>query len=82
MHELRRGGKKIVLNYDIIRMHYANNTSLHSDSLVSKQNRRQNLKLYKSIINNFVISMSGGLRNIWLYVYLIGTTTYKFLNAA
>lgn len=31
MHELRRGGKKIALSYNPLRMHYTNSTSLHSD---------------------------------------------------
>lgn len=70
MHELRRGGKKIVLNYDIIRMHYANNTSLHSDLLVpNKKSRRQKFKTVQKCSKQFCdCNMSGGLRNIRLCI--------------
>lgn len=84
MHELRRGGKKIVLSYDIIRMHYANNTSLHSDLFVSSK-----LKIKKKQFTaKFKIAQKGGkqfcntfgdLRNIQLYT--LGITRYKFLSA-
>lgn len=38
MHELRRGGKKIALSYNLLRMHYTNSTSLHSDYKHFKKN--------------------------------------------
>lgn len=72
MHELRRGGKKIALSYNPLRMHYTNSTSLHSDykhfkrkSFNNKISRKNQIKKKQYTILLRQMSIIGIINNMF-----------------